>query len=297
MEFSITGIVREKESKQPIPGLLVRAFDKDLFYADLLGNAITASDGSFSIGYEGKDFQELFDRRPDIYLDIYGSATAREPGRAGDSPIYTTKKHVRFNAGRREHFKIEIPHGRLGVDAPGIGVISTPKPGRWKELIDAYIKEHPVDFRYDAEKGFMVPSVSFASTDWPGPVPVGSSGTRRIALTNKGNAISFSCYVEIYEGPFGFGHRLRDYRLCDYQILTINPGQTVNVELRYNRLMTKGALVAVCFDPFLDPLGFHLVEQIQHGHLTSQHYYTTYENGTSTWYAPHNSPYIPQASD
>ena len=30
MEFQITGIVREKESKRPVPGLLVRAFDEEL---------------------------------------------------------------------------------------------------------------------------------------------------------------------------------------------------------------------------------------------------------------------------
>jgi hypothetical protein len=37
MEFKITGIVREKESNRPIQGLLVRAFDKDMFFTDLLG--------------------------------------------------------------------------------------------------------------------------------------------------------------------------------------------------------------------------------------------------------------------
>jgi len=93
MEFKIIGIVREKESKRPVLGLLVRAFDKDLFYTDLLGNAITAQDGTFALGYEGKDFKELFERGPDIYLNIYGSATAKDPGRARDAPIYTTKKH------------------------------------------------------------------------------------------------------------------------------------------------------------------------------------------------------------
>lgn len=29
MEFKITGIIREKESKRPVPGLLVRALDKE----------------------------------------------------------------------------------------------------------------------------------------------------------------------------------------------------------------------------------------------------------------------------
>lgn len=295
MEFMITGIVREKESKRPVPGLLVRAFDKDLLYSDLLGNAVTDQHGTFSIGYEGKDFQELFDKRPDIYLDIYGSATAREPGRAGDSPIYTTERHVRFNAGRREYFEIEIPRKQLGTDAPGIGVISVPEPGRWKVLIDEYTEEHPVDFHYDVDKGFAVPRLACTSRfAHVGGFRVGDSVTETVAVINNGNGISFSSYVEIYEGPFGFGHRLRDYRLCDYRILTINPRQTVDVQLQCNRLLTKGSIVVVCFDPFLDPLGFHLVEQVQHDHITSEHYIGW--DGATTYY-PHNSPYIPQVSD
>lgn len=118
MKFKISGIVYEKESRKPVPELLVRAFDKDLIYTDLLGNAETKPDGTFVIGYEGKDFQELFDKSPDIYLDIYGRATAKDPGRAGDKPIFTTKGSVRFNAGRSEHFTIEIPRKQLGADAP-----------------------------------------------------------------------------------------------------------------------------------------------------------------------------------
>lgn len=273
MEFKITGIVREKESKRLIPDLLVRAFDKDLFFTDLLGNAITALNGTFSIGYEGKDFQELFERRPDIYLDIYGSATASDPGRAGDKPIYTTKRSVRFNAGRHEFFVIEIPHDQLGQDAPGTGIVSTPEPGEWKELIDDFIKTHPVDFQYDPDKGFMAPCLKCTSNFAPEirDLDIGESTTVTVRVTNKGNGISFATYVEIYEGPVGYTHPLRDYRLCDYKIITINPGQTMDVKLSWNRLLPQGRIVGVCFDPFLAPRGFRLVEQYN-DHITSIHY-------------------------
>lgn len=273
MEFKITGIVREKESKRPVPGLLVRALDKDLFFTDILGNAITASNGTFSLGYEGKDFQELFEKRPDIYLDIYGSATARDPGRAGDRPVFTTKRYVRFNAGRREFFVIEIPHERLGDDAPGTEIVSTPEPGEWKGLIDEFIKEHPIDFQYDPDKGFMAPRLDCTSSFGPEirDLDVGDSTTVTVRVTNKGNGISFTSCVQVYEGPGGYSHPLRDYRLCDYRILTINPGQTVDVKLNWNRLLSKGRIVGVCFDPFLDPRGFHLVEQYN-DHITSIHY-------------------------
>jgi hypothetical protein len=274
MEFKITGVVREKESKRPVPGLLVRAFDKDMFFSDLLGNAITSSDGTFSLGYEGKDFQELFEKRPDIYLDIYGSTTAKDPGRADDKPIFTTRRRVRFNAGRREFFAVEIPHDQLGEDAPGTGIVSPPEPGKWKELIDEYIKTHPVDFHYDPDKGFVAPRLKCRSNFGPeiSDIGVGESRTVTVRVTNKGNGISFSTYVEVYEGPGGYTHPLRDYRLCDYKIITINPGQTVDVKLNWTRLLPRhGRVVGVCFDPFLDPRGFQLVGQY-HDHITSIHY-------------------------
>jgi len=273
MEFKITGIVREKESKRPIPGLLMRGFDKDLFFADLLGNAITDSNGTFSIGYEGKDFQELFEKRPDIYLNIYGSTTAKDPGQAGDKPIYTTKRHVRFNAERREFFMIEIPHDQLGEDAPGTGIVSTPEPGGWKSLIDEFIKEHPVDFQPDPDKGFMAPRLDCTSNFGPEirDLNVGDSTMVTVTVTNKGNGVSFTSYVEVYEGPAGYTHPLSDYRLYDYKIITINPGQTVDVQLNWSRLLPVGRVLGVCFDPFLDPRGFHLVEQCN-DHITSIHY-------------------------
>jgi len=273
MEFVIRGMVREKESKRPVPGLFVRAFDKDLFYTDLLGNAVTAQNGTFIMSYEGKDFHELFEKRPDIYLDIFGSATAQAPGQPSGESIYTTKNHVRFNAGRNEFFLIEIPHEQLGRDAPGTGVIISPEPGPWKDGIDAYIKEHPVDYHPDPEKGFMAPRLKCNSNFGPEirNLAVGDSGIVTVRVTNKGNGASFSSYVEVYEGPWGYTHPLRDYRLCDYRALTINPGQTVDVKLNWTRLLANGRIVGVCFDPFLDPRGFTLVEHFN-DHITSIHY-------------------------
>jgi hypothetical protein len=242
----------------------------DLLYSDLLGNAITGSNGTFSIGYEGKDFQELFEKRPDIYLIIYGSATAKEPGRLGDRPIYVTN-YVRFNAGRREHFEIEIPREQLGSDAPGMGIVPSPEPGEWKDLIDEYVQSHPVDYQYDPKKGFAAPRLCCTSNFGPEIGNIGESTWVTVRVINEGNGISFSAYVEVYEGPVGYTHQLRDYRLCDYRVLTINPGQTVDVKLFWTRLLERGRIVGVCYDPFLDPRGFHLVEQYN-PHITSIHY-------------------------
>jgi hypothetical protein len=273
MEFKITGIVREKETQWPIPGLLVRAFDKDLFFTDLLGNAVTDQNGHFALGYEGQDFGELFERKPDIYLEIYGSATVREPDRPGDSPIYSTGRTVRFNAGRREFFMIEIPRDQLGEDSPTGGTHTSPEPGEWKPVIDEYIREHPLDFQYNPDRGFMSPRLKCTSNFGPEirNLGVGDSTTVTVRVTNQGNGISFNTQVEVYEGPGGYSHLLRDYRLCDYRVVTICPWQTVDVKLNWNRLLENGRCVGVCFDPFLDPRGFTRVEHFN-AHITSIHY-------------------------
>lgn len=100
MLFKITGQVVEEKSGQGLAGLIVKAYDKDLFYDDLLGYVDTDQDGNFQITYEGRDFQELFDRKPDIYLKIKSSDW---------QDIYSTEKNVRFEAGQVESFRVEIP--------------------------------------------------------------------------------------------------------------------------------------------------------------------------------------------
>lgn len=273
MQFIISGVVREKESGIPVPGLLVRAFDKDLIFHDLLGNAVTASDGTFSIGYNEKDFREIFEKRPDIFLHIYGRETADDPGRTGDVPIYSTKTHVRFNAGRREFFAIELTREVLGDDSPGGDVIGTPEPGEWKDIIDEYIREHPIDFPQDPDKDYAAPKLDCSSNFGPEIRDAGLAEpvTVTVPVKNKGNGISFSAYVQVYEGPVGYISPLSAYRLCDYKIITIHPGQTQDVKLIFTRLLDRGRIVGVCFDPFLDPRGFNLVEQYN-DHITSIHY-------------------------
>jgi hypothetical protein len=273
MEFKISGIVREKETQRPVPGLLVRAFDRDLFFTDVLGNSATDANGHFMLGYQAKDFRELFESRPDIYLEIYGSATAQDPGRPGDHPIYSTRGAIRFNAGRHEFFTIEIPHDQLGADSPETDVVVTPEPGTWKPAIDEWIRDHPLDFHYDPDRGFMAARLECTSNFGPEirDIEVGESTTVTVKVTNRGNGVSFNAIVGAYEGPGGYTHPLPAYRLCDSRVLCICPGQALDVRLNWSRLLEKGRCVGVCFDPFLDPRGFSLVEQYNK-HITSIHY-------------------------
>jgi len=103
--FRIKGIVREKESGVPLPGLFIKAFDKDLLFDDLLGSAVSNKHGEFDIVSELTDFREFFEVRPDIYFKVY----------RGDQRtlVHTTEDAVRWNAGSISEFEIRIPWEKL----------------------------------------------------------------------------------------------------------------------------------------------------------------------------------------
>ena len=97
MTVTLRGFVRAEESGTPLPGLLVKAYDKDLLFDDLLGSAITSDNGYFNIVCEARDFRDLFQKRPDLYFRIY------HPGEP--KAVYSTEDAVRWNVGvyRRRH--------------------------------------------------------------------------------------------------------------------------------------------------------------------------------------------------
>jgi hypothetical protein len=114
MKMRVLGVVKEKESGNPLPGLLVCAFDKDLFSSDFLGRTVTGPDGRFTIEYDSKDFQELLDRNPDIFVEVYGGEYIKAKSLKRIRPIYTTKKSIRYSASSSEKYFIEIPKKKLG---------------------------------------------------------------------------------------------------------------------------------------------------------------------------------------
>lgn len=70
--FRIIGHVIERESRRGIPDLRVEAWDKDLIIDDLVGSAVTASDGAFQILFDETYFREIcLDRRPDLYFKVF----------------------------------------------------------------------------------------------------------------------------------------------------------------------------------------------------------------------------------
>ncbi len=139
MSFKIVGRVQEVESGASIPGLEVRAYDSDVGLDDLLGSVVTNEEGNFEIEYHEKDFQELFDEQPDIYLTI----------RARDGRVlHTTENTVRVNAGKLEKYDdICIPHDLIsGKPARTIGL-------RFSERMSGYFLENTDDVKHGALVG------------------------------------------------------------------------------------------------------------------------------------------------
>ena len=64
--------------------------DRARGFDDLLGEVVSGEDGNFQLTYEGKAFQGIFDKRPDIYLRI-----KMQDGRI----LHTTENNVRCEAG------------------------------------------------------------------------------------------------------------------------------------------------------------------------------------------------------
>ena len=101
-DFIVYGEVLEKESKKGVHGLTIESFDKDVLTKDdKVGKTVTNEKGSFEIFYGKKDFRDdFFDRKPDIYLIVKN---------AKGEVLYSSKDRVRWNAGKKEKFIVEIP--------------------------------------------------------------------------------------------------------------------------------------------------------------------------------------------
>jgi len=113
MMYKITGRVVVKESQRVLPGLIVKAYDKDHLYDDILGYAVTDLDGTFELVYEGKDFQELFESKPDTYLKVQN---------ADGEDIFSTQDRFRFSPCQEEYFLIEIPLKNLPEEIRNMSV-------------------------------------------------------------------------------------------------------------------------------------------------------------------------------
>jgi carotenoid cleavage dioxygenase len=95
----------EAESRTPLPGLRVRAYDKDWIFDDKLGDTLTDSAGRFEIEYSEVQFRDLEETLADLYLRVYDAS--------GKKLLFTSEKVVRRNARIDERFDIAIPKAKL----------------------------------------------------------------------------------------------------------------------------------------------------------------------------------------
>ncbi len=94
---------------QPAAGLRVRAFDRDHKLDDLLGDTQTDPNGDFSITFHERDFMEVGEKLPELYVLVSDAA---------GKTLYTSRDDVRFRAGRMEYFLIQLGKTPPGTQTP-----------------------------------------------------------------------------------------------------------------------------------------------------------------------------------
>ena len=105
LSFRIQVKVVAKETGMPLPGLFVKAYDKDLLFDDLLGGVFTDKEGKVEIASEQGDFKKFFDVRPDIYFKVYAPDRERL--------LFENPDSVVWNVTREASFLISIPLEKL----------------------------------------------------------------------------------------------------------------------------------------------------------------------------------------
>jgi len=124
ISFRLAVQVVADETSAALPGLFVKAYDKDLLFDDLLGGAITDREGRALIVSEQGDFDEFFDSRPDVYFKVYAPDRTRV--------LIETSDAVQWGVGREASFVVRIPLEALhGVHAePAVELFGHAGPGR-----------------------------------------------------------------------------------------------------------------------------------------------------------------------
>jgi hypothetical protein len=94
----VKGRVTDQANKG-VAGVFVSVYDKDLFFDDRLGQAMTDNNGNYSLTYQTDDFRDLIEKRPDLYLKVIDNK---------GNTVHTRKGRTWFEAGRVETIDIQI---------------------------------------------------------------------------------------------------------------------------------------------------------------------------------------------
>lgn len=109
--YQIEGRVVESGTGRGVPALRVEAWDKDLVFNDMVGGAVTDTEGRFRIEFSVGYFREIFfDRRPDLFFRVF----------AGQSLIASTESAVMWNVAAGS-IPVEIFVAPTGLGGGGAG--------------------------------------------------------------------------------------------------------------------------------------------------------------------------------
>jgi hypothetical protein len=85
--FQIVGRILDRNNQNPLPGVRVEAWDKDLIHDDLVGSSVTDADGTFRIEFNADYFSELFgDRKPDLFFRVFQNGTVLQSTEDSGTP-------------------------------------------------------------------------------------------------------------------------------------------------------------------------------------------------------------------
>ena len=83
--------------------MLVKAYDRDVKYDDLLGAVTTNAKGHYKIVYKTQDFSEA-EAAPDLFVEVYDMQQRQ---------LFSTRNNTRYDAGDDETIDITISNLQL----------------------------------------------------------------------------------------------------------------------------------------------------------------------------------------
>lgn len=149
--FTISGQVKDTQSRKSIPNLRIEAWDKDLFFNDLVGSATTDATGSFRIEFSQDHFRECFlDHKPDLFFKVY----------RGRRLIASTEKSVLWNIEQKPEtiiIEVDLPPDDAGDDEAMAFIVKGAVRQKDKSpLAGAFVRAVDKDLRHEQELGQSV---------------------------------------------------------------------------------------------------------------------------------------------